>query len=306
MDAVAQVVSQGRDAADVLDRLALVFHRLALCHTEAGWVSGEEDEGRLALAYKTRFGPEDVQLCYQIALHGKRDLPLAPDPRTGLEMTLLRMLAFRPLPPGGGDETARRSSTRATRGKSVSADERKVESAAVENQAREEKQETVAAPARMAGTEAANDAAVVAESRVAMQVNAGISHGSTQEASDWPGLVASLQLDGFVDQLARHSALVSVGGADWHLVLDGNCSQLRSAEREQSLADALSSYTGKPVKLHIVTGEPPHETPAACEARRREELQARADASIENDPNIKALQSVFDARIEPGTIKIKV
>ncbi len=39
---------------------------------------------------------EDIQLYYQIALHGRRDLPLAPDQRNGLEMVLLRMLAFRP------------------------------------------------------------------------------------------------------------------------------------------------------------------------------------------------------------------
>src|SRR6185503_735765 len=42
------------------------------------------------------FAAEDVQLYYQTAIIGRRDLPLAPDPRTGFEMTLLRMLAFRP------------------------------------------------------------------------------------------------------------------------------------------------------------------------------------------------------------------
>ena len=43
-----------------------------------------------------RLAPEDVQLYYQIGLTGRRDLPLAPDARSGFEMTLLRMLAFRP------------------------------------------------------------------------------------------------------------------------------------------------------------------------------------------------------------------
>src|SRR5690606_37219764 len=43
-----------------------------------------------------RVSAEDVQLFYQLALHGRRDLPLAPDPRGGFEMALLRMLAFRP------------------------------------------------------------------------------------------------------------------------------------------------------------------------------------------------------------------
>ena len=43
-----------------------------------------------------RLSPEDVQLFYQTAIIGRRDLALAPDPRSGFEMTLLRMLAFRP------------------------------------------------------------------------------------------------------------------------------------------------------------------------------------------------------------------
>ncbi|MEN8822557.1 MAG: DNA polymerase III subunit gamma/tau [Abyssibacter sp.] len=45
--------------------------------------------------------PEDVQLFYQIAMQGRRDLPVAPDPRAGFEMTLLRMMAFRPVAAGG-------------------------------------------------------------------------------------------------------------------------------------------------------------------------------------------------------------
>ena len=54
--------------------------------------------------------PEDVQLFYQTAITGKRDLPLAPDPRTGFEMTLLRMVAFRP-----ADESAAPGSARGRR-----------------------------------------------------------------------------------------------------------------------------------------------------------------------------------------------
>lgn len=45
--------------------------------------------------------PQDVQLCYQIALQGRQDLAFAPDGRTGLEMVLLRMLAFRPMSGAG-------------------------------------------------------------------------------------------------------------------------------------------------------------------------------------------------------------
>ena len=46
---------------------------------------------------KNLFTPEEIQLYYQIALIGRRDLPLAVTPKHGFEMIMLRMLAFRPI-----------------------------------------------------------------------------------------------------------------------------------------------------------------------------------------------------------------
>jgi DNA polymerase-3 subunit gamma/tau len=82
------------DPSVVLEELLLALHRIALAQTDAALVTGP-DSARL-LVHARRLTPEDVQLYYQIALLGRRDLGLAPDPRTGLEMTLLRMLVFRP------------------------------------------------------------------------------------------------------------------------------------------------------------------------------------------------------------------
>src|SRR5690606_28371483 len=67
-----------------------------------------------------RMSPEDVQLYFQIALNGRRDLPVGRDPRVGLEMTLLRMLAFRPVPTsaGGADSSASPERTQARSGQS--------------------------------------------------------------------------------------------------------------------------------------------------------------------------------------------
>jgi DNA polymerase-3 subunit gamma/tau len=89
------LADQVPDLDAVLAGLAATLHRVALLQVlgEAGPAEpGDPRLGQLA----SRLAPEDVQLWYQIALIGRRDLPLAPDPRTALEMALLRMLAFRP------------------------------------------------------------------------------------------------------------------------------------------------------------------------------------------------------------------
>ncbi|MFL6599957.1 MAG: DNA polymerase III subunit gamma/tau [Steroidobacteraceae bacterium] len=85
------------DYGQVLDELASLFVRIAMKQAvndfEGDELYAPEVLERLAKA----IAPEDVQLFYQTAITGRRDLGMAPDPRAGFEMTLLRMIAFRPL-----------------------------------------------------------------------------------------------------------------------------------------------------------------------------------------------------------------
>ncbi|MEC9483528.1 MAG: DNA polymerase III subunit gamma/tau [Halomonas sp.] len=93
---IASLAEQGPDFAGVLDDLTGVFHRLAIAQmVPQALDNGHGDRDEL-LALASRFTAEDVQLYYQIGLQGRADMGSAPDTRTALEMTLLRMLAFRP------------------------------------------------------------------------------------------------------------------------------------------------------------------------------------------------------------------
>src|SRR5450755_1452521 len=84
------------DYAQVLDELAALFARVALQQAVTDFAPDELYTPELLVELATHLSREDVQLFYQTAILGRRDLALAPDPRTGFEMTLLRMLAFRP------------------------------------------------------------------------------------------------------------------------------------------------------------------------------------------------------------------
>jgi len=97
---LAQVRELDRDAPDydrALVDLAALLQRIAIAQIlpEAAQQDEEFDAPTLR-RLGAAMSPEDVQLYYQIALAGRRDLPMAPEPRLGFEMTLLRMLAFRP------------------------------------------------------------------------------------------------------------------------------------------------------------------------------------------------------------------
>src|SRR5690348_10514603 len=95
-----RVAALAPDFAGVLDQLAGALHRIQLRQLVPGFTGeGAADDGQIT-ALAQRIDPEDVQLWYQFALNGRRELPYAPDPRTGFEMVLLRMLGFR-----SGDES---------------------------------------------------------------------------------------------------------------------------------------------------------------------------------------------------------
>ena len=98
---VEDMAGDAVDFDDALAELISALQRIATLQVVPGAEGLEpEDEARF-LDLAGRLGREDVQLYYQIALLGRRDLPLSPDPRGGFEMTLLRMMAFRP----AGEET---------------------------------------------------------------------------------------------------------------------------------------------------------------------------------------------------------
>ena len=84
------------DYGQVLDDLAALLTRVALQQLVPGYEGDELFDPALLKELAAAISGEDMQLYYQTAILGRRDLPFAPDPRTGFEMTLVRMLAFRP------------------------------------------------------------------------------------------------------------------------------------------------------------------------------------------------------------------
>lgn len=91
----------GFDSA--LAELAMLLQRLALIQTVPSALANDDPEREILLRLSQALSGEQIQLYYQCAIHGKQDLPLAPDEYAGFVMTLLRMLAFAPLAASGCD-----------------------------------------------------------------------------------------------------------------------------------------------------------------------------------------------------------
>lgn len=98
---VRKVQEQAPDFENLLGELAILLQHIAVVQMAGAAALDEDADGELAAHFAERLDPETVQLYYQIAVTGGRELQLAPDPRIGFEMTLLRMLAFRADEEGG-------------------------------------------------------------------------------------------------------------------------------------------------------------------------------------------------------------
>ncbi|WP_028693794.1 DNA polymerase III subunit gamma/tau [Pseudomonas cremoricolorata] len=96
LEAVRELAEQGPDWSGVLAEMLNVLHRVAIAQALPEAVDNGQGDRERVLALAQALPAEDVQFYYQMGLIGRRDLPLAPEPRGGFEMVLLRMLAFRP------------------------------------------------------------------------------------------------------------------------------------------------------------------------------------------------------------------
>jgi DNA polymerase-3 subunit gamma/tau len=275
--AVADASDHNADPESVLSELLLALHRLALYQAVPD-AAIDAEQADVLRGYASRVTPEDVQLYYQIGLHGRRDIALAPDARSGLEMTLLRMLAFRP--------AAQPTATRATG------------SAPVARPATPPTPGTSAAtrPAPAVATQSPPAAAVVS---IPAPVSAAASGDS------WNETVTKLGLTGLTRELANHCTLDAHEGGVLRLTLDQTSAHLLNKEREAVFQQALARHYGRPLDLRIVPGSPQAETPAHERLRTQTERQQAAVELIMTDPAVQALQENFGAKVDAGSIRPK-
>lgn len=105
LEAVRHLAEQGPDWGGVLAEILNVLHRVAIAQALPEAIDNGQGDRERVLALAQALPAEDVQFYYQMGLIGRRDLLLAPDPRSGFEMVLLRMLAFRPADADGAPRT---------------------------------------------------------------------------------------------------------------------------------------------------------------------------------------------------------
>lgn len=336
--AVAAIAEHATDFGAVLEELLGALHRIAVAQAVPDALDNSQGDRERMQAYAAKLAGEDVQLFYQMALHGRRDLPLASDPRAGLEMTVLRMLAFKPqgVPQPPGEKLKKSEAVAAPVVPQVAkplAGPSPVTAAALTTPAPVTTPATTTTPAtatapvtaaspmtatspRLHSVTAAEQTVDVAQSPVVsakptlsvvpntqpLSTAAPLTLASFDNAT-WSTRFNEFGIGGIIGTIASHCCLLERKGEQLHFVLDEKHASFFDSAHTQRITDQLSRVFETPVRVHIAIGVPNVETPAAYRERIRLERLAQARVLIEGDVNIRLLQDAFGAILDVDSIK---
>ncbi len=251
-----------------LEEIAAILHRVALAQAGAAPSADEPDAARVqSMAEQVDAGR--IQVMYQIAVLGRRDLPLAPDEFAGFSMALLRMLSFiqpsqEPQSVRGAASAPKSEAVRAPRPASAPVAEAK----------------PAPAPAAPAATTA----------RVAFD-------------GDWPAFVERLGLTGMAGMVARYGELASFQNNHLELVVPDSQKMYAEKGYLDKLKAELAPHFSPGFRLSVRVGAVSGNTVAAARSREMAERQASAAQAIEGDPFVRELVRDLGAEVVTSSIK---
>jgi len=272
------------DAA--LNDFAQLLHQIAVAQTVPESVANDLPEREVLLSLAQRIQAETLQLYYQIALLGRRDIGLAPDEFAGFTMSLLRMLAFTP---------SESSVQKAKAPTPVNSVRPAVPSAPVEKPI---KPETVAVVETTPTANIVEDTADAAPTTDEADVP---RTGSTSFNGNWRALVDALKL-GLARELAKHCELVAYDADSISLSVPESQKHLVSANYQEKLTTAITQHFDRKIRLQFSIGGTGN-TPAKQISQEKAQAQANAENAIEEDSFVQALIDDFGATIIPNSIK---
>lgn len=310
----------GFDSA--LNDLAMWLQRLALIKTVPSAVATDDPERERLVHLANYFSDEQIQLYYQCVIHGKQDLPLAPDEYAGFVMTLLRMLAFAPF------------AAKNTPSDSV------IEGTQLHNPPEKKSRELAETKQPAPETEVAPDTKITPETESSLHVEVEPAYDNTpMPAETWddepqnevapdeeiaptqydmPELTAenwTRIVDGLSELPSIAAAQMSLSHMAWVDYANGVLTLAALRDKTQHtltpeylarIEQALSQWYGTAIRVQVMdyhAGE--HgETPNMAHARIAQEQRDWARHQMEADPAVQKIQQLLNARWVESTLEV--
>ncbi len=308
MQAVATLAEFSPDFENVLAELLSLLHHMSMAKTVPEALDEFVSAREALLELSEQVSAEDLHLFYQIALIGRRDLPLSPDAKNGFEMIMLRMLAFRPVVVDVDSVSQTQTQPEAQ----TTVQETAQPQALAQRNAQVLKSKVQTEPVVQPVKDAVKDS--IREQDTAQYAELPAEPAAAQTASgnavsnDWRDIVNALGLGGLVKQLAINCTMQQRDGRKIVLHIASGHRNLINPKAQQRLQQALGEYFNIDAQLEIKVVNKNEissksESPAQAIQRETNQRQQQAVEAINEDSFTRSLKENFNAEIIPGSVK---
>ena len=286
-----------------LGDLAQIFHQLAMLQAVPETLADDVPDRAVLLHFAEQISAEDLQLYYQIACLGRRDLGLAPDEFAGFTMTLLRMLSFTPNASQKTSQPKENSPAASARAllQSVKTNAQSVE---LEPKKSAEPPKVIT-PEIVESTQIRpaliNETAIENNDALSLEPESTSAAATPNFDGNWRKLLSQLKL-GITKPLAEHCELTQFDENSMTLLVPESKKNLLTKQYQEKLASQISQHFGKKIKLDFNIGGSGN-TPAQQIQQEKAQAQSSAELAIRQDTFVQALMHEFDATIIPNSIK---
>lgn len=284
LDVAGFTAEHSGDFFALLDNLLALIHRIAIAQMVPGGIDNSLGDREQVLDIAQKLTAEEVQLYYQIALNGRRDMNLSPDPRMAFEMILMRMVAFKP---AGLQEAA---PVLAVPDRAAADDEKK------KNELPDLK------PPAHVSAEPAIPAAPDLALQPVMPSTPVSTAGSVLAIDNWHTFFEQLNLTGITRNLLANCIVETIEEPQLTLVLDVQQSALLNEEHRQRIAQSLRDALGSHWQITLHIAEIDQESPARRKLRIQEERVQKALGDFHSDPFVAGMIERFSAHVVPESI----
>ena len=263
LNTIENISLQNPDYDVLLSELLSLLQKIAIIQLLPEDSKNTLKKDKVLVEFANSMEKEDVQLFYQIGIMGRKDLHFSPDAKTGLEMIMIRMLAFNPITISG--EAKKKQIT-----KSLQKQAKNIKDTSIGKQ----------------------------EQKIALEPKHKDNLSNT-----WESLINEMELVGLVNELARNCILKFQDKDKIELSLTPSCKFLLNKKINGGLEEAIRKKLGQEVKLVIKIEDSNIESQSEADTRIKKELKNSAKEAVKNDPDVKSLLETFDATIDQDSIQ---
>ena len=262
---IKELAHKGENLSNALKDLTSLFHKISIAQI----INDQKQTPQEIMDLANRFSAQDLQLYYQIAINGQKDMNLSPSEQIGLEMTLLRMITFHPKFKEGEKKTLNPTPSKTSK-------KNPVKDSQIATSSKSTKQNDVP--------------------------NKEINHLDIKTQEEWEKVITNLDFNGAAKMLVKNTVFKSLTNQNLTLTLSKELVNLHTPKTEESIKNALHNLYPA-LEIMIEPGETNGSSLSQKESIKNEKKREQTENLFLNDDGLKELQEVFKSQVDLKSIK---